>query len=46
MLTGEKMQTHHGNLSWDRRRTEKKRRLTQSAAFANGRVVPSEGRIV
>jgi malonate decarboxylase alpha subunit len=41
MLTGEKMQTHHGNLSWDRRRTEKKRRLTQSAAFANGRVVPS-----
>jgi malonate decarboxylase alpha subunit len=41
MLTGEKMQTHHGNLSWDRRRTEKKRRLIQAAAFANGRVVPS-----
>jgi malonyl CoA-acyl carrier protein transacylase len=41
MLAGEKMQTHHGNLSWDRRRTEKKRRLTQAAAFADGRVVPS-----
>jgi malonate decarboxylase alpha subunit len=35
------MQTHPGNLSWDRRRTEKKRRLTQAGAFADGRVVPS-----
>jgi len=35
------MQTHHDNLSWDRRRTEKKRRLTQAAAFANGHVVPT-----
>src|SRR5438552_4885128 len=38
-VAGEKMQTQPGIRSWDTRRADKRRRLTQAAAFADGRVV-------
>src|ERR1700738_2734564 len=39
--TGEQMQTQQGRPSWNTRRSEKKRRLIQAAAFADSRVVPT-----